>query len=130
MSVEVQDYQGAIDYADELQNIARAGGMVEQLAHAGRWKGKALIRIKDYQSAENNLQHSLELATKIGALRCSWDIHTSFARLYREQGKNEEAEEHEESSKQIISRIADNLVSKELRTGFSKSEGHTDLHSS
>jgi hypothetical protein len=38
--------------------------------------------------------------------------------LYQEQGKNEEAEEHEESSKQIISRIADNLVSDELREGF------------
>jgi tetratricopeptide (TPR) repeat protein len=130
LSVRVQDYRGAIDYSDELQSIARAGGMVEQSAHAGRWKGEALIGIKDYQSAENNLHHSLELATKIGALRCSWDIHSAFARLYREQGKDEESKQHERSSQQIINGIADNLVSKELRTGFSRSESHTDLHSS
>jgi tetratricopeptide (TPR) repeat protein len=118
LSVKVQDYQGAIDYANELQSIAKAGGMLEQSAHAERWKGEALMGIKDYQSAESSLKRSLELAIKIGALRCSWNIHSAFVQLYQEQGKNEEAEEHEESSKQIISRIADNLVSDELREGF------------
>ncbi len=119
LSVKIRDYQGAIAYTDELQSIAQAGGMVEQMARASHWKGEALIGTKDYQLAESSLQRALELASKIGAIRRLWDIHTAFVRLFRAQGKDEEAQHHEKLRQEIIENIADNLVSEELRTGFS-----------
>jgi tetratricopeptide (TPR) repeat protein/transcriptional regulator with XRE-family HTH domain len=87
-------YIEARGYADQLAELARAGGMVEHEALAHFWRGRALLGAGQWVAAQADLVHAVDVADTISRPYLLADAHHTLAMLCAEAGRPEEAERH------------------------------------
>jgi predicted ATPase len=111
----------ALRYADQLRSIAEPGQMREMLAQSHRWRGEALLAMRQFEVAVDELNQAAELADAIGRVRLMWEVQKALARCLREMGQRETARQHEARVQEIVARIADNLQDADMRAAFLES---------
>jgi class 3 adenylate cyclase/tetratricopeptide (TPR) repeat protein len=110
--------QAAMDFAEELFNIAEAGGLREVLAKVYCWRGQAQLAKGELEAAEQNLLAAQDLAQDIGAPRLLWDVHAALANHYAALSNAEMQAIHSTIVRELVDRISADLTDPELRLGL------------
>ncbi|MBE7555607.1 MAG: alpha/beta fold hydrolase [Anaerolineales bacterium] len=110
--------QQALAYTEQLWELAERHDLREIKARALHWRGMALLRLDQLETAATTLQQALEMAEGYGRIRLVWQLHAALADLYRAQKQEEKAAAHEMQVQQIVRRIAANLQEAEFRAGL------------
>jgi tetratricopeptide (TPR) repeat protein len=87
-------YGEAVGYANQLMELARAGGMVEHEAIACLWRGRALLGARRRAEAKAELHQATDAARAIGRPYLLIEAHQALAELYAGEGRSAEAERH------------------------------------
>jgi tetratricopeptide (TPR) repeat protein len=87
-------YAEAVDYADQLIELAHAGGMIEHAAIARFWRGRALLGGGQRAKAAAELQQAADAAREIGRPYLQIEAHHALAEVCAAEGRVAEAECH------------------------------------
>ena len=106
------------EYSDRLLAHAQERDLREMLASAHRWRGEAFLLLNQPDEAIAELEHALQIADEVGRQRLIWDIHAALARAYQMRGDVAAADQHQAAVQAIVTQIATNLTSDDLRLGL------------
>lgn len=109
-------WEMSLDYADQLLTLARQGGMRERMAQAFRWRGLALMALKQTEAAREELVKAAGLAKEIGRPRLQWEVHEALAQYHRHQDEQDKAQEHEIEINRIVEAIDQSLEDETLKS--------------
>jgi predicted ATPase len=98
-------YAATQGYADQLQELADSGDLVEIAAQAHRWRGEALLELGDLEASSRELIQALEIAGRSGMPRLLWEVHSALVRLSEKAGNNEATLEQREAAERIAAKI-------------------------
>jgi tetratricopeptide (TPR) repeat protein/transcriptional regulator with XRE-family HTH domain len=87
-------YADALAYADQLMELARAGGMAEHEAIACFWRGRALLGAGCRAEAEADFHQATDAAKAIGRPYLLIDAHHALAELCAAEDRAAEADRH------------------------------------
>ena len=108
------DTRRCLAYGDELLTIAVPNGLRELEASARRWRGEALLAVKNYVEAQAELSRAAALADDIGRVRLRMDTQAALARLLAAQGQRDAAKRHGATARAIAGAIEKSLASSGL----------------
>ena len=98
LMVLAEAYSKAQQTENSLDQLAEAAKVIEQFRSAGssrlhRQRGKLLVSLHQHDAAEDNYRRALSIARRQDAK--FWELRTAMrmARLWRDQGKRDEARE-------------------------------------
>jgi tetratricopeptide (TPR) repeat protein/transcriptional regulator with XRE-family HTH domain len=87
-------YARAIGSAEQLLELARAGGMAEHIAIARFWRGRALLGDRQRAAAAADLLQAAAAAREIGRPYLLAEAHHALAELCDAEGRIAESERH------------------------------------
>ena len=108
----------AITESDEMIEVLTGAGARTFLPDALYFKGKALQARGQTAEAREYLVQASELADRISARRSQWRILGSLSEIEAEAGRHVEAERLRTSALDVVTHIAEQTGSDELRASF------------
>jgi tetratricopeptide (TPR) repeat protein len=87
-------YAEAVAYADQLMELAHAGGMAEHEAIGRFWRGRARLGAGRNAEAEADFHQATDAARAIGRPYLLIDAHHALAELCAAEGRAAEADRH------------------------------------
>ena len=114
ISLTAGDTSRCRTYADELLAIAEVNKLRELEAVARYWRGEAMLALKNYAEAQNELSRAASLAEDIGRVRLELDTQLALAHLYDAQNQQDAAQHHNTKASAMAETIKKSIVSTEL----------------
>jgi DNA-binding CsgD family transcriptional regulator len=121
LALERENPKKTIEILDRLltSSIELSGQEDLQSPYLNYMRGDALRRMKRYPEGRHSLQKARAAAVDLGALPLLWRIHYSLAML--EYCEDTQQAEHEiNHAKEIVTRLAEVVPDRDLRTHFSE----------
>ncbi|NIR47890.1 CHAT domain-containing protein [candidate division KSB1 bacterium] len=120
LELQLEEWQNALDsYENALEHFRKEKLLVRQI-DALNMIGETYRRMGNHASALDILEKAIELGNDIPKFGHRWESEFYLARVYRDQKKIAEAEQHLKKSISPVETVAGGLTDDEARSNFSQ----------
>jgi DNA-binding CsgD family transcriptional regulator len=108
----------ALRIADHLLDSKQSSQHAQPIPALLKLKGEALLALKQFKKAEQDLEGAKTGAEQRDALPLLWQIHRSLGWLYKKQKNTEKMEREFARARQVLHTLAANIQEEQLRASF------------